>query len=164
MLAAVLTSLLTGCAPAGELLLFPFDPGGRSLNSPFTETEPGISNRYLVFSSTRQQKQDVYLFDLEQKRLIDLPGFNALDAIASSPAISADGNTIAAIFSRQGESDIYLYNRGTQQLKNLTENLNAQVRHPSLSGDGNLISFEVEMNGQWDVTVYDRSGQSLSLN
>lgn len=161
---AGLLTVLTSCAPAGQLLSFPFDPGGRGLNSPFTETEVGLSNRYLVFTSTRQNKQDIYLFDLEQQRLIDLPGLNALDAIASSPTISADGNTIAAVITRQGRSDIYLYNRGTQQLRNLTENLKAAVRHPSLSGDGNLISFEVEVNGQWDVAVYDRTGQPLVLN
>ncbi len=156
--------LLTSCAPAGQLLRFPFDPGGRSLNSPFSETEPGIASRFLVFTSTRQNKQDIYLFDLETQRLVDLPGLNAFDAIASSPAISADGNLIAFVLSRQGQSDLYLYNRGTQQLRNLTDSLNADVRNPSLSSDGNLIAFEIGVNGQWDIALCDRTGQLLPLN
>jgi Tol biopolymer transport system component len=162
--AGLLALLLTSCAPAGQLLHFPFDPGGRSLNSPFSETEPGITSCYLVFTSTRQSKQDIYLFDLETQRLADLPGLNALDAIASSPAISADGNSIAFVLSRQGQSDIYLYNRGTQQLRNLTGSLNADVRNPSLSSDGNLIAFEMGVNGQWDIGLCDRTGQLLDLN
>jgi Tol biopolymer transport system component len=160
----LLAILLTSCAPAGQLLHFPFDPGGRGLNSPFSETEPGISKRYLVFTSTRQSKQDIYVFDLETQRLVDLPGLNALDAIASNPAISADGNLIAFVLSRQGQSDIYLYNRGTQQLRNLTDSLNADVRNPSLSSDGNLIAFEMGVNGQWDIALCDRTGQLLSSN
>jgi Tol biopolymer transport system component len=162
--AGLLALLLTSCAPAGQLLHFPFDPGGRSLNSPFSETEPGASRRYVIFTSTRQSKQDIYLFDLETQRLVDLPGLNAFDAIASSPAISADGNLIAFVLSRQGQSDIYLYNRGTQQLRNLTGSLNADVRNPSLSSDGNLIAFEMGVNGQWDIGLCDRTGQLLALN
>jgi Tol biopolymer transport system component len=143
---------------------YPFDPGGRSLNSPYTEADPQIAGRYIVFTSTRWNKQDVYLFDQVSQRLVDLPGLNALDAIAINPAISEDGNTIAFVATRRGVSDIYLYNRQTRQLQNLTTNLEADVRNPTISADGSTIAFESNANGQWDIFVYDRTGQPLRIN
>lgn len=158
------SGVLGGCVGGPQLVRYPFDPGGRSLNSPYTEANPQISGRFIVFMSTRGQKQDIHLFDRVTQRLIDLPGLNALDLVTNSPTVSQDGNAIAFVGSRRGESDIYLYNRQTFQLQNLTTNLEAEVRHPSISGDGRTIAFEVSNTGQWDIAVYDRNGQPLRIN
>lgn len=155
--------LLSSCTSYPRLLNYPFDPGGRSLNSAAEELSPQISGRYIVFTSDRRGSQDVYLFDMLDGRLIDLPGLNAFDTIASDPAISQNGNYIVFAASRQGRLAIFLYDRETRQLRNLTANLQAEVRHPTISADGNTIAFESSANGQWDILVYDRFGQPLNV-
>jgi Tol biopolymer transport system component len=158
-----LTGLLSGCVGYPRLLNYPFDPGGRSLNSSASELNPQISGRYIVFSTDRRGSQDVYMFDTVTRNLIDLPGLNSLDAIASHPSASDDGRFIVFVASRQGRSAIFLYDRETRQSRNLTADLQAEVRNPTISADGSRISFESSFNGQWDISVYDRSGQRLNI-
>jgi Tol biopolymer transport system component len=160
----VLAGLLTSCTGGMRLLEFPFDPAGRSLNSLQSELMPNVAGRYIVFVSDRRGSQDVYLYDAYERRLVDLPGLNSLDAIASHPAVSDDGRTIVFAATRQGRSGIYLYNWNTGQLRNLTANLQAEVRNPTISADGSTIAFESSENGQWDIAVYDRSGKPLDLS
>ncbi len=158
-----LASLLTGCMGSARLTNTPFDPGGRSVNSPAAEMNPETTGQYLVFASDRQRRQDIYLYDLQNRRLLDLPGLNSLDTIASDPDVSNDGRYIVLAGSRQGQSDIYLYDRDTRQLRNLTASLPAEVRNPTLSANGQTIAFESSVNGQWDILVYSRSGEPLDL-
>lgn len=160
-LAIVLVGALSSCSSPAGLLSFPFDPGGRSLNSPASELDPHIAGRYIVFTSDRSSSQDVYLFDAVDMILIDLPGLNALDAIASHPGVTSDGRYIVFAASRQGRSGIYLYDRELRQLRNLTENLQAEVRNPTISADGGVIAFESSENGHWGLRIYDKSGRPL---
>ncbi len=158
-----LAGLLSSCTGSPRLLSYPFDPGGRSLNSPASQLSPRIAGRYIVFTSDRRGSQDVYLFDTVDGRLIDLPGLNQLDMIASDPAVSENGRYIVFAATRQGRSAIFLYDRETRQLRNLTTDLQAEVRHPTISANGSTIAFESSANGQWDILVYDRSGQPLNV-
>nr|WP_225938748.1 Tol biopolymer transporter periplasmic protein [Kovacikia minuta] len=144
------------------LLGFPFDPGGHSLNSSSAEMTPRIVRQYIVFASDRNGSQDIYLYDTTARMLVDLPGLNAIDMIASNPAISDNGQWIVFVGGREGRSGIYLYDRTTRQLRNLTENLKAEVRHPTISGDGNIIAFQSSASGQWDIVFYNRFGQPLN--
>ncbi len=160
---AAIAGLLSGCNISVRLLSFPFNPGGRSLNSSASELTPQVASRYIVFASDRRGSQDVYLFDAIDQQLINLPGLNGLDMVASHPAISENGRYIVFAGTRQGRSGIYLYDRETQQLRNLTENLLAEVRNPTISADGSKIAFESSENGQWDIRVYDKSGQPLQF-
>jgi len=79
---------LASCNNTAQLMEFPFDAGGRSLNSSAAELQPRIADRFLVFVSDRRGSQDIFLFDAVDRQLIDLPGLNSLDAIASHPDIS----------------------------------------------------------------------------
>ena len=162
-LSVILAGLLGSCSASGRLLNFPFDPGGRSLNSPGAELKPQIADRYIVFISDRRGRQDVYLFDALEQRLVDLPGLNSLDAIADDPSVSEDGRYIVFTANRQGKSGIYLYDRELRQLRNLTENIPAEVRNPTISADGSAIAFESSANGQWDIVIYDRAGQPINV-
>ncbi len=161
--AIVSVLLLSSCTGYPRLLSYPFDPGGRSLNSPASELTPQIAGRYVVFTSDRFGRQDIYLFDAVNRSLIDLPGLNAFDAIASNPDISENGRYIVFTASRQGRVGIFLYDRETRQSRNVTANLQAEVRNPTISADGNRIAFESSANGQWDILVYNRSGQPINV-
>jgi len=151
---------LMGCSYP-QVLAEPYDPNGKSLNSAYSESDPHVSGRYLVFASDRGFSQDIYLYDLVDRRLIDLPGLNSLDMIASHPDISADGRYIVFAGNRQGETDIYLYDRSLRQLRNLTGDLNTQVQNPMLNADGSRIVFEANAKGQWDIFVYNRRGERI---
>ncbi|YAF96920.1 MAG: TolB family protein [Nodularia sp. CChRGM 3473] len=155
--------LLGGCVGYPRLVNYPFDPGGRSINSPSAELNPQIAGRYIVFTSDRRGSQDVYVFDTLTRSLVDLPGLNSLDTIASHPSVSENGRYVVFAASRQGRSTIFLYDRETRQSRNLTANLQSEVRNPTISADGSRIAFESSNNGQWDILVYERSGQPLNI-
>jgi len=106
----------------------------------------------------------VYLYDGTERSLINLPDLNSLDAIASHPGVSEDGRYIVFASSRQGKTDIYLYDRETDLSRNLTQSVQAEVRNPTISADGSTIAFEVSKEGRWDIEIYDRSGEPLNLN
>lgn len=158
----LLSGMLTSCTSYPRLLNFPADPAGRSVNSPTDDLTPQVTGRYLILTSDRRGSQDVYLYDLQNRQILDLPGLNALDTIASRPGISANGNYIVFAATRKGKSGIYLYNRETRQLRNLTETLQAEVRNPTISADGNIIAFESAANGQWDIWFCDRFGRLIN--
>ncbi|MEA5575905.1 Tol biopolymer transporter periplasmic protein [Anabaena sp. UHCC 0451] len=157
------SSLLTGCFGYPRILSYPFDSGGRSLNSQASELNPQISGRYIVFVTDRRGSQDVYMFDTVTRNLVDLPGLNAFDTITSHPAVTQDGRYVVFAASRQGRSAIFLYDRETRQSRNFTANLQAEVRNPTISADGSKIAFEFSNNGQWDILLYDRFGQQLNI-
>ena len=146
-----------------RIVSFPFDNGGRGLNSGAAELNPQISNRYIIYTSDRRGSQDVYLFDRVTRHLSNLPGLNSFDAIASHPSVSQDAKYIVFAASREGRSNIFLYDKETRQSRNLTGNLQAEVRNPTISADGNRIAFEYTLNGQWDILVYDRFGRRLNI-
>ena len=158
----ILLCLLSSCSSYSRLVEFPFDAAGRGLNSPSSELTPQIAAQAIVFVSDRNGSQDIYLYDIQTRRLLTLPGLNSLNEIASQPSISADGRYLVFAASVQGKSYIYLYDRETQQKRNLTPNLKAEVRNPAISADGSTVAFEVGSDGQWDIWVGDRSGQPLN--
>ncbi|MBD2294134.1 TolB family protein [Anabaena sphaerica FACHB-251] len=157
------STLLTGCFGYPRILSYPFDPGGRGLNSLASELNPQISGRYIVFTTDRRGSQDVYMLDTVTRNLVDLPGLNSFDTIASHPSVTQDGRYVVFVGSRQGRSAIFLYDRETRQSRNLTANLPAEIRNPTISADGSKIAFEFSNNGQWDILLYDRFGQKLNI-
>jgi len=157
----IVVGLLHGCGGA-LLVSFPYDPNGRSLNSPFAEENPAMAGRYVVFTSDRNNRQDIYLYDTVARTLVETPGLNAIDMVETTPVISENGRYIAFAGSREGRSGVYLYDRETRQLRNLTENLRAEVRNPTISGDGSAIAFQSSVNGQWDILIYNRQGQPIN--
>ncbi|MGB3514065.1 MAG: Tol biopolymer transporter periplasmic protein [Microcoleaceae cyanobacterium] len=156
-------SILNSCVGYPRLLNYPFVPGDLGLNTPAAELTPQITQRYIVFSSDRRGRQNIYLYDTLNRKLIDLPRLNSLDTIATEPAISANSRYIVFAATRQGRSNIILYDRETNQLRNLTANLQSDVRKPTISSDGSTIAFESSANGQWDILVYNKYGNPLNI-
>lgn len=103
---------------AKKLLEFP------GLNSSSRETEPWLSadGRWLTFVSTRPAEPqkpagtgslDVYLYDLQEKKTVPLPGLNS-PGPDQSPTLSPDGRYLAFVSERlgnEGHRDVYLYDR-----------------------------------------------------
>lgn len=159
----LLSPLLASCGGYPQVVKLPFSQQGDGVNTAASEFHPEMAQRYVAFVSDRNGSQDIYLYDQRDRELISLPGLNALDEMASNPAVSENGQLIAFTKQGQGQSDIYLYNRETRAVRNLTSNLSAQVRHPTISADGSTIAFEANPDGNWDILVYDRSGNPLDL-
>lgn len=139
---------------------------GATLNSAAPDQEPRYSydGRYLVFSSDRLAQRSIYLYDVQQRRLIDLPGLNQRGSLQEQPDISADGRYIVYISEQLGKPDVFVYDRQTLQAERITENILAELRHPTISGNGRFIAFESTRSGQWDIEIYDRgAGVELSL-
>jgi|CryBogDrversion2_11_1035321.scaffolds.fasta_scaffold29180_2 Tol biopolymer transport system component len=148
-----LITLVTGCGGYPSIISLPYDYRGTSINSAAIESFPQIAPPFIVFVSDRNGMQSVYLYNSQNKRLVDLPGLNFIDAIASSPTITEDGRYIAFVANRNGRSSIYFYDRQTKQRRNLTENVEAEVRNPSISSNGKQLAYEIARNGHWEIEI-----------
>lgn len=158
---------LGGCREQG-FLTPPTQNFGSTLNSVVADQQPRYSydGRYLVFTSDRLSQRRVYLYDVPNKRLIDLPGLNPPNSIQDQPDISADGRYIVYISEQRGKPDVFVYDRQSFESEVITENLLAEVRHPTISGNGRFVAFESNRSGQWDIEIYDRGSnieQSLPI-
>lgn len=148
---------------------------GATLNTTATEQEPHFSydGRYLVFTSDRyapwlpsdrNSQRSIYLYDLQSRRLISLPGLNQQGSMQFQADISADGRYIVYVSEQLGKPDIFLYDRFALKSENITRNFLGEVRNPTISGNGRFIAFEGNRSGQWDIEIYDRGlGTELSL-
>ncbi|MEY2985278.1 MAG: hypothetical protein RLZZ568_1895 [Cyanobacteriota bacterium] len=152
---------VSGCSYPRYVPL-PFDRNGRSVNSASEELSPHISFPFVTFTSDRNGSQGIYLYNLQSRRLENLPRLNALDQVSSHPSMSEDGRYVVFALSRQGKTDIIIYDRLTEQKRNLTESLNADVRNPVMSANGDHLAFEVAKQGQWDIMVMDSRGNILT--
>lgn len=139
--------------------------GPTSLNSRYTEEQPGLSGngRFLAFVSNRNGNHQLLLYNLEEQRLIRIPGLNRPETIAESPSLSYAGRYIAYITSDQGRPVVALYDRATQQSQILTPTYRGWVRKPNISPDGRYVVFETASRGQWDIEVLDR-GPNIELD
>ena len=156
---------LSSCSNSG-LITPPSDSLGNSLNSIAAEQNPRLSynGRYLVFASDRHRQRSIFLYDLQSRRLLPLPGLNQPGSIQDEPDISADGRYIVYLSEQEGKTDIFVYDRQSFQTENITKNILAQVRQPTISGDGRLIAFESNRTGRWNIEIFDRGlTQPLSL-
>lgn len=128
------------------------------LNSLAAEDYSSFSynGRYLIYTSDRNSKRSVLLYDLQRRRSIRLPGLNQPGSMQSQADVSADGRYIVYRSEQLGRSDIFLYDRLTATSQNLTRNFIGEVRHPSISGNGRFVSFSGNRSGQWDIEIYDR--------
>lgn len=154
---AIVGILLTSCGQ-GNFLTPRATISNAGLNTLMSENSPSLSGdgRLLVFTSNREGSENIYLYDLEARRFIDLPRLNRDDWAMASPTISANGRFIVFLSNALGRSDVFLYDRETQQIENISNRLPGDVRNPTVSADGRFIAFESNGAGQWDIEIYDR--------
>lgn len=162
---ASLILVLSSCRDSGYITP-PTQAINFKLNSPAAEKYPSFSygGRYLVYTSDRNSKRSIFLYDLQSRRLINLPGLNQPGSMQSQADISADGRYIVYTSEQLGKTDIFLYDRQKYKSRNITKKLVGEVRRPSISGNGRFISFESNRFGQWDLEVFDLGlGVDISL-
>jgi Tol biopolymer transport system component len=156
--------LLAGCQPLGMVAPPPQDGiGSNSLNSGFTDEQPQLSynGRFLVFTSERDKRRSIYLYDMTARQIIPLPNLNQAGNYLEQPDVSADGRLITFRAEQNGKSNIWLYDRERRQSQNLTQTWRSSVRNPTISGDGRWVVFESNLNGQWDLVIYDRGSNNI---
>lgn len=131
-------------------------PGG--INSNSTEEYPAYSSdgRYLAFASDRRGQRDIFLFDLQSKRLVSLPNLNRRDSTQDQPALSNDGRYIAYVSTERGKTDVFVYDRQQQKSELLTVNVRGSVQEPTINGDGSQIAFQASQLGQWKIVIVNR--------
>jgi Tol biopolymer transport system component len=101
LLIAIVLSLIAGlnsCTESGYITP-PTQNLGATLNTTAAEQEPHFSydGRYLVFTSDRDAKTNVLLYDLQSRNLLSLPGLNQPGSRQFQPNISADGRYITYV-------------------------------------------------------------------
>ena len=109
---------------------------------------------------------DVLLYDLVDKRPIDLPGLNSSKHDERRGAISGDGRWLAFTSNApdgRGLTDLRLYDRQSSQVMPLPEmNSTATDSYPSLTHDGRLLCFASDRDGGLgglDIYLYDCADQ-----
>lgn len=153
-----LTVFILGSCQNSRYITPPVQIIASALNSTSAEGHANFdyNGRYLIFNSDRGAKRSVYLYDLQRRRAIVLPGLNQPGSMQSQADLSADGRYIVYRSEQLGKSDIYLYDRTKARSQNLTRNFIGEVRNPSISGNGRFVSFEGNRAGQWNIEIYDR--------
>lgn len=134
----------------------PILPGG--INSNFPEESPAYSSdgKYLVFTSDRRGRRDIFLYNTSEKQLISLPNLNHRNSIQDKPAISTDGRYIVYVSTERGKTDVFLYDRQQQKSELLSANIKGSVDNPTISGDGRQIAFQASQLGQWKIVLIER--------
>ena len=127
------------------------------INSQRADESPAYSSdgRYLAFASDRNRSRDIFLYDLQQKRLVDLPNLNRRDSSQDQPALSSDGRFIVYVSSERGKTDILVYDRTKQRSRLLTGGVKGSVRNPTITGDGRYVAYETSQLGQWNIAIVE---------
>ena len=149
--ALVLGLCLMGCGPSG---LRP----ERGISSALQRSSdsrrwPSMGNRWLASIASRNGRERVELVDLRNGQPLPLPGINQADAQPISVSVSANGNRIALIRSRDGRTELMLYRRGIGILQRLPIEPAGVPRQVSLDGSGRLLAVQVSRQGRWDVDL-----------
>ncbi len=155
VLSCLAITLITSCT--NSLLIQPeIIPGG--INSNAIEEYPAYSadGRYLAFASDRRGRRDIFLYDLQGKKLVSLPNLNRRDSSQDQPSLSTDGRYLAYVSTERGKSDIFVYDRSSQKSELLTVNIKGSAMEPTINGDGSQVAFQASHLGQWKIVIINR--------
>lgn len=107
----------------------------------------------IAFVAKKGPRDAVLLWDLYDKRLKATLDFEELEVIESLDW-APDSRRLALVGSSNGQSDIYVIDVASRQLRQLT-GTPQRDDYPSWSPDGTRIAFSAKQKGQFDIKVYD---------
>lgn len=120
----------------------------------------------LAFVTKRGERDVVHLYDLEGDRRLAMYGFDELNAIYS-PTLSSDGEQIAFTgLNAAGQSDLYLFERTPQRLRQLTNDA-YDDRDPDFRPDNRRLAFssdrsESGQQGSYHIFEYDLETHAIT--
>lgn len=121
-------------------------------------TDPDYSphSDYITFASDADGDDDIYLYNVETKELINLTDNNAKDF---SPSFSPDGKEIVFISNMDNEYkwEIYRMDLEKRNAKRLTNNTYWDG-FPKFTPDGKKIIFSSKRDGSEDIYIMNHSG------
>ncbi|MCC0177418.1 PD40 domain-containing protein [Waterburya agarophytonicola K14] len=149
----ILSPLLISSCTSSLLIQPEIVTGG--INSNSTEEYPTYSSdgRYLAFASDRRGPRDIFLYDLQNRKLMSLPNLNRRDSSQDQPALSENGRYIAYVSTERGKTDIFFYDRSTQRSELLTANVKGSCANPTINGDGSKVAFQTSELGKWKISI-----------
>ena len=149
-------ALISGCNSFryGQIQIIPGD-----INSNSAEEHPAYSSdsRYLAFASDRRGHRDIFLYDLQESRLVAIPNLNRRNSSQDIPSLSANGRYIAYVSTERGKTDIFVYDRQKQKSELLSVNIQGSIRNPTINGDGSKVAFQSSQLGQWKISIIERN-------
>lgn len=118
----------------------------------------------IYFTSYRGGGPQLYVVDVETKRLTKLAEFRGLSTGAAVSPV--DPNKVALILSHQGNPELYIMDLQTRHLTRLTETKLAAEASPCWSPDGRKICYVSDVSGGpqlYIVDVASRQSRRLTL-
>jgi hypothetical protein len=128
-----------------------------STPTPTNMPQPPELFGFLVFSSNREGRPQIYVRDMVLGRILRLTVSNGDD---SHPAWSPDGRTVAFTSNRDGNHEIYIVDANGANPRNLTNDA-ATDNYPSWSPDGEWIAFSSNRNGNYEIYIMRANGSDL---
>src|SRR5262249_41975870 len=138
-------------------------------DSPNAQLSPALSGdgKLLTFSAWNRSgaspRWNVLLYDVENRKLLDVPKLNREGFDSRMSAISGDGRYLAYARNAKGGvglNDVYLYDRKEGKPIDVAKMNSAQSDvEPTLSHDGRLVAFVSDRpggKGGRDLYLYDR--------
>lgn len=116
--------------------------------------------RWLAFGAQKNHAQPLFFYDLKERELIrrDLPGFMTVQ----QPAFSPDGRYVAFSGMKEGFTDIYMLDRESGQVRQLTSDPQDD-QSPNFAPDGKSVVFSSELHIPGDEMPYQRRLYRLDL-
>jgi TolB protein len=126
----------------------------KSINiSPTFHPRKGIA----FFTSYLAGDPQLYKIDVESGELTRLGNY---PGIVTAPEVSPDGNRIACVLSKDGNSEIYVLDIKGNIIKRLTRHKRIDTA-PTWSPDGRMIAFSSDRTGSLQIYLMDFDGLNV---
>tara|TARA_B100000700_G_C14419119_1_gene567232 strand:+ start:145 stop:510 length:366 start_codon:yes stop_codon:yes gene_type:complete len=113
---------------------------------------PQISGDLMALLIESNGINKLTLFDLKRKGTIFLPGIKNIDSDFLSVSISAKGNKLAFITTKNQKNQLFLYDRKTGFIRKISINPNGMPVKVSISAVGTL-AVQVLREGRFEIDI-----------